>query len=78
MGQLTKNEKVFPVALDDSSKLVSAHLKVKSMVEYRHLIRCGQFVCNAYLQAETVVIHLVNYNRVESEDGSPANESSYI
>lgn len=45
------------------------------MVEYRHLIRCGQLVCNAYLQAERVVIHLVNYNRVESEDGSPANES---
>ena len=62
------------MALDDRSKLVSVlqdeiHGGV-STFDTMWTVRV-----NAYLQTERVVIHFVNYNRIESEAGGPANES---
>ena len=71
---LTTHEKVFPVALGDRAKLVSVlHDEIYGGVSTFDTMWTVRI--NAYFQTERVVIHLVNYNRIESKDNGPANES---
>ena len=71
---LTAHEKVFPVALGDRAKLVSVlHDEIYGGVSTFDTMWTVRI--NAYLQTERIVIHFVNYNRIESKDSGPANES---
>ena len=71
---LTAHEKVFPVALGDRAKLVSVlHDEISGGVSTFDTMWTVRI--NAYLQTERIVIHFVNYNRIESKDSGPANES---
>ena len=74
IDHLTANEKVFPVALGDRAKLVSVlHDEIYGGVSTFDTMWTVRI--NAYLQTERIVIHFVNYNRIESKDSGPANES---
>ena len=71
---LTAHEKVFPVALGHRAKLVSVlHDEIYGGVSTFDTMWTVRI--NAYLQTERIVIHFVNYNRIESKDSGPANES---
>ena len=74
IDHLTAHEKVFPVALGDRAKLVSVlHDEIYGGVSTFDTMWTVRI--NAYLQTERIVIHFVNYNRIESKDSGPANES---
>ena len=68
------NNKVFLIELEDRAKMVSVlHDEIYGGVSTFDTMWTVRV--NAYLQTERIVIHFVNYNRIESEDGGPANES---
>ena len=74
IDHLTTHEKVFPVTLGDRAKLVSVlHDEIYGGVSTFDTMWTVRI--NAYLQTERIVIHFVNYNRIESKDSGPANES---
>ena len=74
IDQLTAHEKVFLVALGDRAKLVSV-LRDEIYGGVSTFDTMWTVRINAYFQTERVVIHFVNYNRIESKDNGPANES---
>ena len=70
----TEHKKIFSISLDNRSELLSL-LRDEINGGLSQFDTMWAVRVNAYQQPGRIIIHLVNYNRIESEAGGPANES---
>lgn len=73
----TEHEKIFSISLDNCSELLSL-LRDEIDGGLSQFDTMWTVRVNAYQQPGRIVIHLVNYNRIESDADGPVNESPIV